>query len=71
MIIYNMRHNGPYEYEKFLLNIFQYNNAINHAEDIIEKEEQQQYLPLSKQIADIFTELDQMSARLDIIQEKR
>ena len=28
MINYNIRYRGPYEYDKFILNIFQYNNAI-------------------------------------------
>lgn len=28
MINYNMRYRGPYEYDKFVLNIFQYSNAI-------------------------------------------
>ena len=28
MIIYNIRNNGPYEYEKFVLNIFQIYNLI-------------------------------------------
>ena len=28
MINYNMRYRGPYEYDKFILNIFQYSNAI-------------------------------------------
>ena len=26
MIHYNMRYRGPYEYEKFLLNVLQYSN---------------------------------------------
>lgn len=29
MIFYNMRYRGPYEYDKFVLNIFQYCNLIN------------------------------------------
>ena len=29
MIFYNMRYRGPYEYDKFILNIFQYCNLIN------------------------------------------
>lgn len=29
MIFYNMRYRGPYEYDKFILNIFQYSNMIN------------------------------------------
>ena len=28
MINYNIRYRGPYEYDKFILNIFQYSNAI-------------------------------------------
>ena len=28
MINYNMRYRGPYEYDKFILNVFQYSNAI-------------------------------------------
>ena len=28
MINYNIRYRGPYEYGKFILNIFQYSNAI-------------------------------------------
>jgi len=30
MIIYNMRERGPLEYDKFILNTFQYINMINH-----------------------------------------
>lgn len=29
MIFYNMRYRGPYEYDKFILNIFQYCNLVN------------------------------------------
>lgn len=28
MIHYNIRYRGPYEYDKFILNVFQYSNAI-------------------------------------------
>lgn len=28
MIHYNMRYRGPYEYEKFVLNILQYSNLV-------------------------------------------
>lgn len=28
MINYNIRYRGPYEYDKFILNVFQYSNAI-------------------------------------------
>lgn len=29
MIFYNMRYRGPYEYDKFVLNILQYCNLVN------------------------------------------
>lgn len=32
MILYNMRNRGPYEYDKFALNIFQIHNAITLGE---------------------------------------
>lgn len=28
MILYNFRHRGPYEYDKFILNIFQFHNEV-------------------------------------------
>lgn len=33
MILYNVRHRGPYEYDKFVLNIFQLCNDITMLED--------------------------------------
>lgn len=30
MIFYNMRYRGPYEYDKFVLNILQYCNLVNN-----------------------------------------
>lgn len=29
MIFYNMRYRGPFEYDKFILNIFQHSNMVN------------------------------------------
>jgi hypothetical protein len=28
MIHYNFRHRGPYEYDKFILNVFQFHNEV-------------------------------------------
>lgn len=48
MILYNIRHRGPYEYDKFVLNILQASNEVKrllkmfHSEsnsEIIQKEE--------------------------------
>lgn len=35
MIKYNMRYRGPYEYDKFALNIFQFSNAVNDVNNYI------------------------------------
>lgn len=32
MILYNMRNRGPYEYDKFTLNVLQIANAVNLSE---------------------------------------
>ena len=29
MIFYNFRYRGPYEYDKYVLNVFQYSNMVN------------------------------------------
>ena len=33
MITYNMRYRGPYEYDKFVLNIFQFLNQVKDIEN--------------------------------------
>lgn len=33
MINYNIRYRGPYEYDKFILNVLQYSNAIHDFEN--------------------------------------
>ena len=39
MIHYNMRYRGPYEYEKFILNVLQFANEANDFLDDLEKEQ--------------------------------
>lgn len=39
MINYNMRYRGPYEYDKFVLNVFQYSNAIYDFENDLNSNE--------------------------------
>ena len=35
MIVYNMRYRGPYEYDKFILNVFQFHNEMIDLEKAI------------------------------------
>jgi hypothetical protein len=39
MIIYNIRKNGPYEYDKFILNVFQLKNKVYQHKKDFEKNE--------------------------------
>lgn len=54
MIHYNMRYRGPYEKEKFILNIFQYSNMAN---DFIDDMEKVQSFETIKELYDIVNEL--------------
>ena len=60
MILYNMRERGPYEYDKFVLNILQLYNSINLAE-ISELNESKEIFnslqDLSKQITDYYNSI--------------
>ena len=33
MIVYNLRYNGPYEYDKFILNVFQLYNIVEEEKE--------------------------------------
>ena len=67
MIHYNMRYRGPYEYEKFILNIFQYANAANDFEDEIERV---QSFKTIKELYDIVNELYNKSTGAEGSSEK-
>ena len=55
MIHYNMRYRGPYEYEKFLLNILQYsNNAHNLSSELNGLEEYETLKELHDVVSDLF-----------------
>lgn len=57
MILYNMRNRGPYEYDKFVLNVLQIYNAItlNELHELDSNEEYQDSLKvIQKQIDNIF-----------------
>lgn len=53
MINYNMRYRGPYEYDKFALNVLQYSNAIYDFEHDIQDDK---FFVLDSKIDKIFEE---------------
>lgn len=55
MIHYNMRYRGPYEYEKFVLNVLQYaNNAHDFTSELNELDEYQTLKALQDEINDLY-----------------
>ena len=58
MINYNMRYRGPYEYDKFILNIFQYSNAIYDFEnDLSENSTFDTINSIRETVDDIFNQI--------------
>lgn len=55
MIHYNMRYRGPYEYEKFILNVLQYSNtAHNFTAELNELGEYETLKEISETINDLY-----------------
>lgn len=55
MIVYNMRYRGPYEYDKLILNVFQYHNLV---------------LRLKKRMKDKDCELEEIQSGVDKMNKK-
>ena len=65
MILYNIRYRGPYEYDKFILNIFQLNNEIKRLQKEFNDTSLSQLLLKQKELNDIFNELTKEDNELD------
>ena len=60
MIFYNMRHRGPYEYDKFTLNILQISNAVTLSELqelTVNSNNKNNLLEIQKKINEVYTSL--------------
>ena len=55
MIHYNMRYRGPYEYEKFILNVLQYsNNAHDISSEVNELEQYETLKEIQDNVTDLY-----------------
>ena len=55
MIHYNMRYRGPYEYEKFILNVLQYsNNAHDFSSEVNGLEEYETLKEIQDNVTDLY-----------------
>lgn len=55
MIHYNMRYRGPYEYEKFILNVLQYsNNSHDFSSEVNGLEEYETLKEIQDNVTDLY-----------------
>lgn len=66
MILYNIRHRGPYEYDKFTLNILQTYNEVKRLLDSFEKNSSSQLIERQKQLT---AYINAMCAEKGILQD--
>lgn len=72
MIIYNMRNRGPYEYDKFTLNILQIYNAVTLSElhELKDnKESKEALLLLQKDVNEVYNELIGTSSQIGLCEK--
>lgn len=62
MILYNIRSKGPYEYDKFILNILQFHNDISALEDKLNKEEIESLNHVLLQFLSLFNQITSESS---------
>lgn len=70
MIVYNMRHRGPYEYDKFVLNVMQFHNEVNTMVTSIENATAGGINAYKHQLDDLIDKLDTLHKTLAYQQEK-
>ena len=57
MILYNIRHRGPYEYDKFILNVFQLSNEIKRLNKQVTNNEINNLKEKEKNLNQVFNSL--------------
>ena len=69
--MYNMRYRGPYEYDKTVLNVFQFHNEILSMTKELEEQNEQNIKLIQDKIETLFQELDSFSNRILIARERK
>jgi len=70
MILYNMRYRGPYEYEKFILNVFQYHNEILRMKKELNEKNEQNITELTEKLDKLREKVDELSNQILVLREK-
>ena len=71
MITYNMRYRGPYEYDKFALNILQYINLVKDIASSVNKNVENNLVLKSKKLAKYIDNIDNIQHELFIMSLKK
>lgn len=70
MIFYNFRYRGPYEYDKYVLNVLQYSNMVNDfIHDINNTATWKTLYDLNNEVNDIYNKIIGDGGRSDMIYE--
>lgn len=71
MITYNMRYRGPYEYDKFALNILQYINIVKDIASSVNKNAENNLVSKSEKLAKYIDSIDNIQHELFIMSLKK
>lgn len=71
MIIYNMRYRGPYEYDKFALNILQYINLVKDISSSVNKNAENNLVSKSEKLTKYIDNIDSIQHELFIMSLKK
>ena len=71
MITYNMRYRGPYEYDKFALNILQYINLVKDITSSVNKNAENNLVSKSEKLAKYIDNINNIQHELFIMSLKK
>lgn len=71
MITYNMRYRGPYEYDKFALNILQYINLVKDITNSVNKNAENNLISKSEKLTKYIDNIDNIQHELFIMSLKK
>lgn len=71
MIIYNIRKNGPYEKDKFILNIGQLHNKVMDEQENFEKSDIHLQLKALNNLIREYTKEDSLANQMALIEKER
>lgn len=66
-----MRYRGPYEYEKFILNVYQFHNEMLDIENSISDKNGENFISAANKLDEVSEQIKTLSDKLCIIKERK